>query len=145
MSALSKRVFYAIEAVLYIAYNGVSERVSSKEISGKQGMPPRYLEQMMQKLVHAGVLRGIRGPNGGYLLAREKRRITLADIAKAIGEDEEIPSSTTLGNHIIVPVINKFHEALKQQLSETTIADLCEQANRKNIRKTSEEHTNFNI
>jgi Rrf2 family protein len=108
-------------------------------------MPPRYLEQMMQKLVRAGVLRGVRGPSGGYLLAREKRRITLADISKAVGEEETIPASTPLGNKIVVPTLSKCHEALFKQLGETTIADLCEQASIQNIRKTADEFNNFNI
>ncbi len=145
MIQLSKRLFYATEAVLYIAYNAASEPVSSKEIAGKQGMPSRYLEQMMQKLVRAGVLRGVRGPHGGYLLAREKRRITLADICKALGEEEAIPKSTPLGNQIVVPVLRKFQASIAERLHETTIADLYEQATEHQIRKSDGERTDFNI
>jgi len=145
MIQFSKRLFYAIEAVLYIAYNAASDPMSSKEIASKQGMPPRYLEQMMQKLVRAGVLRGVRGPRGGYLLAREKRRITLADICTALGDDETIPTSTALGNQIVVPVIRKFQSSMVDQLHGTTIAELFDQATHCQIRKSVGERNDFNI
>jgi Rrf2 family protein len=145
MIQFSKKLFYAVEAVLYIAYNAASDPMSSKEIANKQGMPPRYLEQMMQKLVRAGVLRGVRGPRGGYLLAREKRRITLADICKALGDEEAIPSSTPLGNQVVVPLIRKFQASLAQNLHETTIAELYEQATERHIRKSAGERSDFTI
>lgn len=145
MIPFPKKLFYAIEAVLYIAYNAGMEPLSSKEIAAKQGMPSRYLEQMMQKLVRAGILRGVRGPRGGYLLAREKRRITVADICAAIAEDETIPPSTPLGNQVVVPAIRKFQESQVVHLQEMTLAELYEQASARNIRKSSEEHNDFTI
>jgi len=145
MIPFPRRLFYAIEAVLYIAYNAGAEPLSSREIAEKQGMPPRYLEQMMQKLVRAGILRGVRGPHGGYLLAREKRRISVADICTALAEDEGIPASTQLGNQIVVPMIHKLQTAQTVQLQETTLADLYEQATRHNIRKSAEERSDFAI
>jgi len=145
MTPFSKKLFYAIEAVLYIAYNASTEPVSSKEIAAKQGMPPRYLEQMMQKLVRAGILRGMRGPHGGYLLAREKRRITLSDICKALNEEKNIPASTPLGNQIVVPMIRKLQAMLAEHMQQTTIADLYEQATERHIRKSLGERNDFNI
>ena len=145
MIPFPRKLFFAIEAVLYIAYNAASEPLSSKEIAGKQGMPPRYLEQMMQKLVRTGILRGVRGPRGGYLLAREKRRITVADICTALAEDETIPSSTPLGNQIVVPAIRKFQESQIHHLQEMTLAELYDQASARNIRKSSEERNDFAI
>ena len=59
--------------------------VQSKEITLRQGIPQRYLEQVMQHLVRAGILKGVRGPRGGYLLARERRRISAGDIVRVIG------------------------------------------------------------
>jgi Rrf2 family protein len=145
MIPFPKKLFYAIEAVLYIAYNAGSEPLSSKEIAGKQGMPSRYLEQMMQKLVRAGILRGVRGPHGGYLLAREKRRITIADICAALAEDEDIAALTPLGSQIVVPVIRKFQAAQEIQLQETTLAELYDEASARNIRKSAQERNDFTI
>ena len=138
-------MFYAIEAVLYIAYNSTGNCVSSKEIAEKQKMLPRYLEQIMQKLVRVGLLKGVRGPAGGYLLAREKRRITIADICRAMHEEEPVQSSTPLGDKIVMPLIKKFQESIIKQMEEVTISELCQQAAEKNIRKSSKETNNFTI
>ncbi len=145
MIQLPRKIFYAMEAVLYIAYNGAHGRIASKEIAQKQNMPPRYLEQIMQKLVHAGVLKGVRGPHGGYLLAREKRRITLADIYKAVGEDEGVPSSTPLGNKVILPIMKEVQANILQHMEGISINDLYQQAGSRNIRKAADEKNDFNI
>ena len=80
----SKRLLFAIEAVLDIAYYGGSQPVQSGEISGRQGIPRRYLEQVLQHLVRAGILAGHRGPKGGYMLAKDRRRISLGEIVRAV-------------------------------------------------------------
>ena len=75
MLRLSKKLLFAIEAVVDIAYNAGAAPVQSKEITRRQRIPQRYLEQVMQQLVRAGVLKGVRGPRGGYRLARERRQL----------------------------------------------------------------------
>ncbi len=145
MIQLPRKLFYAIEAVLYIAYNASAEPASSKDIAARQGMPPRYLEQMMQKLVRSGILRGVRGPRGGYLLAREKRRITLAEICNALDEEGEMPASTPLGNQIVAPLLKGMYALIAEQLQAVTIAELYEQAHDRHIRKSGSEDNNFAI
>ena len=76
MLRLSRKAILALEAVVDIACNSRPEPVQSKEIMRRQGVPDRYLEQVMQALVRQGVLKGVRGPRGGYRLAKERRRIT---------------------------------------------------------------------
>ncbi len=71
------------------------EPVQAKEITARQGVPQRYLEQVMQQLVRAGILKGVRGPRGGYRLARERRRISVGDVvrvAESIEDGEEEPA-----------------------------------------------------
>src|SRR5918999_3064926 len=70
----SKKLVLALEAVTDIAYHGGVEPVQSQDIARRLNLPRRYLEQVMQQLVRAGILRGVRGPRGGYRLARERRR-----------------------------------------------------------------------
>ena len=84
MLRLTKKLLFAIEAVLDIAYNGGAQPVQSGEITGRQGIPRRYLEQVLQQLVRAGILEGVRGPKGGYRLARERRRISLGEIVRVV-------------------------------------------------------------
>jgi len=75
MLALSERSSLAPERVLDIAYNSRPYPVQSKDIIERQGMPQRYLGQVLQKLVRAGVLKGVRRSRDGYDLAKECRRI----------------------------------------------------------------------
>jgi hypothetical protein len=77
MLRLSWKMMFAIEAVVYIAYHAADTLVRSKNIATRQDILWRYLEQVLQQLVREGVLRGVRGPRGGYRLARELRRVTL--------------------------------------------------------------------
>ena len=70
----SKKLALAVEAVVDIAYHGTAEPVQSQDIGRRLNLPRRYLEQVMQQLVKAGILKGVRGPRGGYRLARERRR-----------------------------------------------------------------------
>src|SRR5260370_1292931 len=75
MIRLTKKLLFAIEAVLDIAYNGGAVPVRSVEITEREGIPRRYLEPVLQELVREGILRGIRGPSGGYRPARGRRRL----------------------------------------------------------------------
>src|SRR5471030_1167870 len=84
MIRLSKKMLFAVEAVLDIAYNATAAPVQSSEITKRQGIPRRYLEQVLQQLVRSGILAGTRGPRGGYRLARERRRITLGEIVRVV-------------------------------------------------------------
>ncbi len=147
----SKKLVYAVESVADIAYNGGSEPVRSREIADRQGLPHRYLEQVMQRLVHAGVLRGVRGPRGGYLLARERRRITLGQIARVVCElenmDETEPNggSSDLSNQVLRPLWNEMREELMSRLDKITIEDLYRQATGLDIKRISDKKLDYTI
>jgi len=82
--------------------------------------------------VRAGILRGVRGPRGGYRLARERRRISVREIFEVIeeidGGDLETLSHSHLGRSIIAPFHANMQNALIGAVGDTTIADLCGQA-----------------
>jgi len=146
----SKKLFYAVEAVLYVAYNGMQGPISGRDIAARQGLPPRYLEQLMQRLVRGGILRGVRGPHGGYLLARERRRITVGDICEVLKEDKDDQDmqgygGTPLGALIVQPVWGTAHKQMMEHLKQVNLAELCDRASLKRIRKESEEKMDFAI
>ncbi len=147
----SKKLVYAVESVVDIAYNGGSEPVRSREIAKRQGVPHRYLEQVMQRLVHAGVLRGVRGPRGGYLLARERRRITLGQIARVVRElesmdqEEAKDAASDLADQVLQPIWNEMQEEMMTRLDKITIEDLCRRATGLSIRRASEMKLDFTI
>jgi Rrf2 family iron-sulfur cluster assembly transcriptional regulator len=134
MFRLSRKTLFAIEAVLDIAYHASAKPVQSSEITRRQGIPRRYLEQVLQNLVRAGVLTGVRGPSGGYRLARERRRITLADVVQVTNEMEssarpiEENDGSPLGTEVVRPFWRQLSEEYMAQLTETSIQDLCNQA-----------------
>ena len=134
MLKLSRKTLLALEAVIDIAFNARPEPVQAKEITARQGVPQRYLEQVMQQLVRAGVLKGVRGPRGGYRLARERRRISVGDIVR-VAESTEDPESddeatprSELGARIVTPLIMSLQEEVMARLDAISIEDLCQRA-----------------
>jgi Rrf2 family iron-sulfur cluster assembly transcriptional regulator len=133
MLKLSRKTLLALEAVIDIAFNARPEPVQAKEITARQGVPQRYLEQVMQQLVRAGVLKGVRGPRGGYRLARERRRISVGDIVRVAeslddGDTENAEPHSALGARIVTPLIHSLQEEVMQRLDAISIEDLCQRA-----------------
>ena len=80
MNLLSRRSVLAIAAVVDVALHSRSAPVAAKALAARHKLPSRHLETLLQGLVHAKILKGVRGPRGGYELARERRRITVGEI-----------------------------------------------------------------
>jgi Rrf2 family protein len=152
MIRLNKKLLFAIEAVLDIAYNGGTAPVRSSEITSRQGIPRRYLEPVLQELVRHGVLIGIRGPSGGYRLARERRRVSVGDIVRTVREletvadpIEESPSSSALGLEVLRPLWLELQEETMRRLDALTLDDLCTRAHRAGIAGRMAEGGDFEI
>ncbi|MCF6305082.1 MAG: Rrf2 family transcriptional regulator [Rhodobacteraceae bacterium] len=149
MLTLSKKSSLALEAVLDIAYNSRPHPVQSKDITERQGIPQRYLEQVLQKLVRAGVLKGVRGPRGGYTLAKERRRITLGDVLRVVDQmsrDEgDSPTHSPLGEIIIGPIRDAVQHEVLQKFDELTMEDLCEKAVKAGIDRVDKDKNDFTI
>lgn len=135
MFKLSRKTMLALEAVIDIAFNARPEPVQAKEITARQGVPQRYLEQVMQQLVRAGVLKGVRGPRGGYRLAKERRRISVGDVvrvAEAVEDQQDTSDEGTarseLGMTIVTPLIKSIQDDVMAKLDSITIEDLCQRA-----------------
>lgn len=133
----TRKVFHALEAMVYIALHHSTLPISGKVLAQTQGLPPRYLEQMMQRLVHGGLLRSIRGPRGGYVLAKERRRITLSEIVTSLQHDDAEDGirehCTPLGEHLLMPVCLQAGALIHQELNKTTLAQLCDEAFAKHL------------
>ncbi|MDF1585727.1 RrF2 family transcriptional regulator [Marinimicrococcus flavescens] len=129
----SKKLALAVEAVVDIALHSGLDPVQSQDIAARLGLPRRYLEQVMQQLVREGILKGVRGPRGGYRLAREQRRISVGDVFRVVQGDEPaeeagIASGSELGHRIMVPFWGELEEELMRRLDTVTVEDLCERA-----------------
>ena len=130
MPLVSHKGTLAIAAVIDVAINSANRPVSAKAIATRHKLRPRHLEPILQALVHDGILRSIRGPHGGYEVAREQAEITAEDIlnsARRIEAYEPLPES-----HLIVAVVQPTLAIAEQYFSaalrEINVADLVRQA-----------------
>jgi len=149
MLRLTRKLMFAIEAVVDIAYNSGEQPVQSKDIAERQGIPRRYLEQVLQQLVRADILRGVRGPRGGYRLARERRRIPLGEIVRIVAgmdtdEDDE-DTGSDLGRVVLQPLWQGLQEEALVKLDAVSIEDLCRTARSAGIDSTARKSADFNI
>ena len=84
---LSTKSRYGLRAMFDIAYNCGPEPAQIQDISRRQQISPRYLEQIFQSLKRAGLLNSKRGPQGGYALARKPEEISVLEILNATEQD----------------------------------------------------------
>ena len=149
MIRMSRKIALALEAVLDIAYNGRPDPVQSKDITERQGIPQRYLEQVLQHLVRNGILKGVRGPKGGYVLARERRKITLGDVLRVVNEmdgDEDVSASKAdLADKVINPIWTEMQEEILAKFDKVTMEDLCREAEAKGVKRAGEDTVSFTI
>ncbi|MEM8819007.1 MAG: Rrf2 family transcriptional regulator [Pseudomonadota bacterium] len=150
MIRLSRKTMLALEAVLDVAYNARPDPVQSKDITRRQGIPQRYLEHVMQQFVHHGILKGVRGPKGGYTLARERRRITVGDVVRVVdamdeAADGEPLSTAALGEQIVHPLWTETRDMVLQRLDKITMEDLCRQAHQLGIPHGTKPSPDFSI
>ena len=151
MLRLSKKTLFALEAVVDVACNAKPLPVQSKSITRRQGIPQRYLEQVMQELVRADILKGVRGPKGGYRLARERRRVTVGEIVRVVGALELNKESghggtSELGYKVVYPVWKKLQDEIMNCLDSVTVEDLCCLAHDAGLTpEEDQEQVNFDI
>jgi Rrf2 family transcriptional regulator, iron-sulfur cluster assembly transcription factor len=129
---LSNKGRYAVRALFDIAYFNDGQATQAKDIAERQGIPPRFLEQIFQDLKRAGIVISKRGPQGGYSLAGDPGNVRLGDVIRALegplvlstgnerGEDEVIAVTEAVFSDLSVRVESCF--------DEVTLSDICERA-----------------
>lgn len=144
-------MLFAIEAVVDIAYHAGGQPVQSSEITRRQGIPKRYLEQVLQRLVRSDILTGVRGPRGGYNLARERRRVSVGEIVRIVRAMEQAGDplgsndGSDLAEQVIRPLWSDMQEEMMKRLDEVTVDNLCNQANQKGIVSEGRQNLDFAI
>ena len=133
MALLTRKGLLAIAAVIDVAVHGKGQPVSAKTLAARHSLPARHLEPVLQALVRMGILRGIRGPRGGYELARERRRITADDILRAAGTIEEAgdppgTAGSALLTDVVIPAIGQAERAFSMALSRISLDELVRKA-----------------
>jgi Rrf2 family iron-sulfur cluster assembly transcriptional regulator len=141
MPLLPRKGILAIAAVIDIALNSRGRPVAAKALATRHRLPPRHLEPVLQALVRHGILKGIRGPRGGYELAREQRRITADDIIRAAGTADELNEMSLADSYllskVVVPALGQAEHAFSAALARITVEDLTHSA--EGLRKSASE------
>ena len=142
MILLSRRCLLAIAAVVDVALHARPSPVAAKALAARHNLPPRHLETLLQGLVKGNILKGVRGPRGGYELARERRRITAGEIVRAaLSEadgDADVPNAESpLVAQIVGPLVEEAGQGLLAALDAVTVDDLCRRAEKTSIQKQS--------
>ena len=146
---------YGLRALFDIAYHGAERPVRIREISKRQKISPRYLEQILHKLLISGLVAGKRGPQGGYVLATDPAHISVADVIDAVQEpvvaldclnhEEECGSSCDLFDSCVARLVwQETRIRLQNYFNSVTLADLCDLAQEHGIkRETSYSYTYY--
>jgi Rrf2 family protein len=149
MSLLTRRALVAVEAVLDIAYHAGGQPVQSREITLRQGIGPRALEPVLQKLVKAGVLLAERGKRGGYRLARERRRISVGEVvrlmAERAGKQAAGESGSPLGKQVVRPLLAGIETELTERLDRLSFEELCQRARAAGVESLAAERLDYAI
>ena len=126
MKLLPRTARFALMATLDVALHARGRPVSSKQLAARHDLPPRRLETVLQALVRAGILKSVRGPAGGYALARERRRLCVGEIVRvALRAEEEAPDvAPPLLSAVLEPIIAEAEESALRRLDDVTLDDL---------------------
>ena len=144
---LSTRSTYGMRALVELALAGGRGPVSAALIAKRQDLSVAYLEQLLHRLKKRGLVSSIRGPRGGYVLAKDPRRVTMSDVVRILDGENGTGHSTSNGKHkhasassgaavrdhhrrsqrIAQAVWQCVHERLTQSLEAVTLQDLCDE------------------
>jgi Rrf2 family transcriptional regulator, cysteine metabolism repressor len=134
---ISTKGDYATRALQDLALHYGSGPIPIEQIAVRQGLPVRYLEQLLLTLKRAGLLQSKRGVNGGYTLAKPPAEITLGQILRAVdGPVEPIYCLTeTPGDRcaweaacVLRDVWSDVHRAVADVVDRTTLQDVCQRS-----------------
>jgi Rrf2 family protein len=132
MPLVSRKGILAIAAVIDVAINALGRPVSAKALAARHKLPPRHLEPVLQALVRDGILKGIRGPHGGYELARERGKISAEDILRAASsaEDDDEPQATVpkLVSDVVRPALAEAERSFSAALGRVNVEDMAGRA-----------------
>jgi Rrf2 family transcriptional regulator, iron-sulfur cluster assembly transcription factor len=130
MALLPRKGLLAIAAVVDVALQAEGRPVAAKTLALRHGLPPRHLETVLQSLVRDGILKGIRGPRGGYELARIRRHVTANDILRAAGTVDglEGEAGSELMEKVVVPALTAAEAEFGLALSRINLEDMARRA-----------------
>ncbi|MHC4394644.1 MAG: RrF2 family transcriptional regulator [Planctomycetota bacterium] len=135
---ISKKCQYALKAIFELAWRNGAKAVKTREIADAQRMSARFTEIILNELRHGGFVESRRGNEGGFLLARDSRELTIREIIEyvegPISFAPEGVSTAFVGNEAFRGLWREVNNAVYEVCDEKTFADLVkfERAKRSN-------------
>ncbi|MGC1379285.1 MAG: Rrf2 family transcriptional regulator [Anaerolineales bacterium] len=132
---LTSRSEYALLALVYLARHNNDEYISVDSIAQAQGIPPKFLEQILLALKRAHFLRSVKGQHGGYQLAKLPKQISLAEVIRLFdgalaptdSVSENFYESTPIEKEkSLTAVFKDIRDYVSNKLEMTTIADVMD-------------------
>ncbi|TPG57483.1 transcriptional regulator [Roseomonas nepalensis] len=145
------RALTAVSVLLDVAFHagrGANGAVAGGgEVADRLGAARRGIEPVFQALSRAGLLEGVRGPRGGYRLARRARDIRLSEAVAAVADGAEGGGDFggPLHQAVVAPLWAELDEALRERLEGLTLEDLLRRAGAAGLQRPSAEPLNFAI
>lgn len=136
---LSTRSTYGMRALVELALAAGRGPVSAARIAKRQVLSAAYLEQLLHRLKKDGIVTSIRGPRGGYLLAKSPAHISMAEVVRVLdggnGAGQGAPNGRLKNGdeaqrhaHWITQAVRHcVHERLTESLGRVTLQDLCDE------------------
>ena len=138
---LSNKGRYGVRAIFDIAFHSGGKATQIKDISRRQAIPPRFLEQIFQDLQRAGLVTSKRGPRGGYALAMDPDDIRMGDIVRALegpillaGSDGNGDADET-SRVVTETVFTELSDSIEACFDAITIQDLCDRGDAHGVRR----------
>lgn len=145
---LTSKGRYAVRAMLDLTTHSNGNPVRLQEISQRQNISLHYLEQLFRKLRNGQSVKSVRGPGGGYVLARSMDQITIKDILDCVGENinpakdilgSEAETSNTVEFHLSKNYFQNLGVIMREYLSTTSLGDLMRKSKEIEIETKTEE------
>jgi Rrf2 family protein len=143
---LSNKGRYGVRALFDIAFHSDGRPTQIREISEREMIPARFLEQIFQDLKKAGIIGAKRGPRGGYHLTRPAAEITIGDVFRALeGPLVVIPADGEEGTDAAIAVLRDLGGSIEKCFDAISIADVCEKGEALGLRRRGRERASYVI
>jgi Rrf2 family transcriptional regulator, cysteine metabolism repressor len=132
---LSTKGRYGLKAMFDLAQNHGEGPIALKNVSQRQGISDHYLEQLIASLKKAGLVRSIRGAQGGYTLSRKPEQITVGEVIRALEGDlapadcvstEDPLQCSEAGCCVTQPIWRKIRDSINKVIDSITLQDMLD-------------------
>jgi Rrf2 family protein len=134
---VSSRGQYGLRAMAYLASRHGEGPIRVRTVAEAEGLPAKYLEQLLARLRQAGLVRSSRGARGGIMLARDPETITAREVISTLeGSLAPVECDESRNRHaeecVAHPIWSALHNSVVTTLESFTMADLAARSRRRN-------------